>query len=492
MDELQQFTHVDQIHSLAEIHRRGERAFDPGSYAQWLDDRQPHDLASIVYTSGTTGKPKGVTLTHANIRANVNQLRKRAGPRPDKPDDVTAIDAEKTTISVLPLAHIYERTTGHFFAYASGCTVGYAESTDTVAEDIQTIEPHGGTSVPLVYERIFEQMREQASDSDLKQRIFNWAVDIGREAGRTSDPGIGLRVKHRLADTLVFRQVREELGGNIVGFFSGGGSLDPDLAALFNGMGIPIYEGYGLTEASPVVTVNPPEDLRPGTLGPPLPDVDIRIDPTKVSDEQFADAEGVVGELVVKGPNVTSGYWGLPEQSEDSFTPEGYFRTGDVVERTQDGYLIYHDRLKNLLVLSTGKNVAPVPIEKRFSTSSRVEQIMVMGDDEKFVSALIVPNFEAVWRWASNRGIDLPDTKIGVCMNDRVREWISEDVELVNRNFESHETIKRFELVPTEWTPENDLLTPSLKKKRHNIVEEHDDRVAAIYDDEAEVATADD
>jgi long-chain acyl-CoA synthetase len=192
----------------------------------------------------------------------------------------------------------------------------------------------------------------------------------------------------------------------------------------------------------------------------------------------------------VKGPNVTEGYWEMPEKTDDAFTNDGWFQTGDIVERTDDDYLIYHDRLKNLLVLDTGKNVAPEPIEDEFSTSSRVEQIMVMGDDEKFVSALVVPNFDAIGRWASNRNIDLPNSKEEICQDERVREWVNEDIQLVNRNLEKHETIKQFELVHLEWTPENDMLTPSLKKKRRNIKSEFDEKVTKIY--EGEPAPADD
>jgi long-chain acyl-CoA synthetase len=490
VDELEKYQDVDQIHTLSEVYELGDQRFDEDEYWSWIEAQDMHDLASLIYTSGTTGKPKGVKLTHHNFRANINQLRKRVGPRPDKDDDVPAVYEGRTSISFLPLAHVFERTTGHFTMFASGATVGYAESTDTVSEDIQKIKPEGGSSVPRVYERIFEEMREQASGSDTKERIFEWAVEIARTYGRADDPGLGLKIKRSIANQLVFKQVKEELGGNIDFFVSGGGSLSEDLADLFKGMGIPVFEGYGLTEAAPVVSVNLPESLETGTLGPPLPDIEVKIDESQVADDQFEDAEGEVGELLVKGPNVTEGYWEMPEKTEEAFTADGWFKTGDIVERTDDDYLTYHDRLKNLLVLDTGKNVAPEPIEDEFSTSSRVEQIMVMGDDEKFVSALVVPNFDAIGRWASNRNIDLPNSKEEICQDERVREWVNEDIQLVNRNLEKHETIKQFELVHLEWTPENDMLTPSLKKKRRNIKSEFDEKVTKIY--EGEPAPADD
>jgi long-chain acyl-CoA synthetase len=496
LDVLQKYDDVDQIHSLAEVYELGQDRYSREEYDSWLDNRQRHDLASLIYTSGTTGKPKGVKLTHHNFRANLNQLRKRSGPRSDKPDDAPAIKEGENSISFLPLAHVFERCVGSFFMYASGATVGYAESPDTVAEDIRKIKPYGGASVPRVYERIFDQMRDQASGSDLKERIFEWAVEVAREYGRTladqDSPGLGLKLKHGIANQLVYKQVKEQLGGNANYLVSGGGSLDRELSELFLGMGIPIYEGYGLTEAAPVVTSNPPEDLRPGTLGPPMSDIEIRIDDSKISQDQFEEAEGEVGELLIKGPNVTEGYWEMPDRTEEAFTPDGWFKTGDLVERVEDDYLIYHDRLKNLLVLSTGKNVAPEPIEGKFSTSSRIEQIMVMGDNEKFVSALVVPNFQAIRRWAENRNINLPSTKEAVCENEQVREWVNEDIQLVNRELEKHETIKQFELVHLEWTPENDMLTPSLKKKRRNIMAEFEEKVDRIYSGETQAAAADD
>ncbi|WP_299262281.1 AMP-dependent synthetase/ligase [Halorientalis sp.] len=490
IDELEKYDDVDQIHTLSEVYELGEERFDEDAYWTWIEEQNMHDLASLIYTSGTTGKPKGVKLTHHNFRSNVNQLRKRVGPRPDKGDDVPSLDPGRRSISFLPLAHVFERTTGHFLMFASGVTVGYAESTDTVSEDIQKIKPRGGSSVPRVYERIFDEMRGQASGSDTKERIFEWAVEVARTYGREEDPGLGLKIKRSVANQLVFKQVKEELGGEIDFFVSGGGSLSKDLADLFKGMGIPIFEGYGLTEAAPVVSTNPPEILETGTLGPPLPDVDIKIDESQVADDQFEDVEGEVGELLIKGPNITEGYWEMPEKTEEAFTSDGWFKTGDIVERIEHDYLVYHDRLKNLIVLDTGKNVAPEPIEDEFSTSSRIEQIMVMGNDEKFISALVVPNFDAIRRWASNRNIDLPTSKEAVCEDERVREWVNEDVQLVNRNLEKHETIKQFELVHLEWTPENDMLTPSLKKKRRNIKSEFEEEVTGVY--EGEPATADD
>ncbi|MFB6164945.1 MAG: long-chain fatty acid--CoA ligase [Haloarculaceae archaeon] len=476
------------IYSLADVYDRGVETFEQSAYEGWIDEREPGDLASLIYTSGTTGKPKGVKLTHANFRANVTQIRKRFGPRSDKPADMPVLDEETKTLSFLPLAHVFERTAGHFVMFGAGASVAYAESPDTVQEDMQAVRPRTATSVPRVYERVFDAMRNQASTSDLKERIFEWALSVGREYGRSESPGPLLRAKYALADRLVFQQVKSQLGGNVDFFVSGGGSLDKELAELFAGMGLPICEGYGLTETSPVVSTNPIEDIRPGTLGPPVVDMDVSLDGSVIGPDRKEKAEGEVGELLVKGPNVTEGYWERPTETEDAFREREdgrWFRTGDIVEQTDDGYLIYHDRLKQLLVLDTGKNVAPGPIESAFATDERVDQVMVMGDNEKFVSALIVPNFEAVRRWADEQGIDLPDDDQAACEDVRVHEWIEESVEAVNEQFEKHERIKAFELVAIEWTPENDMLTSSMKLKRRNILEEFGHKVDRIYGEEA-------
>ncbi|TKR24651.1 AMP-dependent synthetase/ligase [Natronomonas salsuginis] len=479
IDEVDGYDDRDDVHTLAAVHERGSEAFDETTYDSWIDERDLDDLASLIYTSGTTGKPKGVRLTHRNFRSNVNGIRKRFSDRPDKPEGTPSIDETDRVLSFLPLAHVFERVSGHFLMFGSGATVAYAESPETVGEDIVTVSPTSASSVPRVYERIYDSLREEAPEA-----VFERAVPIAREWATTDDPGVGLRIKHAIMDRLVYSSVREKLGGNVEFFVSGGGSLSKRLAELFDGMGIPILEGYGLTETSPVVSVNLPEDYRSGTLGPPLSNVEVRLDESVVSEEQTAAATGAIGELHVKGPSVTDGYWNRPRETEKAFTDDGWFRTGDIIEETTDGYLIYHDRIKQLIVLDTGKNVAPQPIEDEFATSGRIDQAMVIGNDEKFVSALFVPNFEAVRRWAETEGIDLPDDTRAICADERVIEYIGEEVEMVNGSLSEHERIKEFRLVSFEWTPENDLLTPSMKIKRRNVREEFGEQIRDIYGDD--------
>jgi long-chain acyl-CoA synthetase len=478
-----------EVLTLGDLYEVGEEAFDPDEYESWLDSRDPEDLATLIYTSGTTGKPKGVRLTHWNFRSNVNQVRKRFGPRPDKAENgVPAIDEESVTVSYLPLAHVFERLSGHFLMFASGATVAYAESPDTLKEDFQRVQPTTGTSVPRVYEKMYDAIREQAESSTVSEKLFSWATDVGREYFEADDPGPALRAKRAVADKLVFRKVRDGLGGNIDHLISGGGSLSADLCALYHGMGLPILEGYGLTETSPVVSVNPPEEPKVGTIGPPVVDEEIRVDDSVVGEDAFSDAEGEVGELLVKGPNVTDGYWNMPEATERAFTEDGWFRTGDIVEIRPDDYIEFRERAKELLVLSTGKNVAPGPIEDAFAASDVVEQCAVVGDGHKFVSAILVPNFEEVRKRAEREGIDLPEDDRDLARDDRVREWIDEEVERINERFEPYEQIKQFRLVGEEFTEDNDLLTPTMKKKRRNILDRFADQIDEIYAAEYEEA----
>ncbi|MFB6206954.1 MAG: long-chain fatty acid--CoA ligase [Haloglomus sp.] len=466
------------VYSLADVYAMGDVDGGREAVDRWLDRRDWTDLSSLVYTSGTTGDPKGVMLQHKHWRTLMNAVRKRLGPRPDKPPEMPTFEAGKRSLAFLPLAHAFERS-GHFQSLASGITIGYAESPDTIAEDIKQVKPQLANSVPRVYERIYKGMREQASDSPVSKRIFEWAVETGKAYDEAESPGLALRTKFRLADRLVFSKVREALGGNIELFVSGGGSLSADLAKLYRAMGITIIEGYGLTETAPGLVFNPPENIKVGTMGPPLYGVQLKLDQSVVSEEQKNANEGEVGELLAKGPNVFEGYWNKPEETEEAFTSTGWFRTGDIVARDEDDYYSFVDRRKNLIVLDTGKNVAPEPIEDEFSTSARVDQLMVVGDDEKFIGAVVVPNFEELRKWAAAEDIDLPDDPEAVATDERVREWVAEDIERVNQGLSKPERIKEFRLVSEEWTAENNALTPSLKKKRRVIR----DRLEALIDD---------
>ncbi|GAA0533964.1 long-chain fatty acid--CoA ligase [Halorubrum ejinorense] len=506
----------DDVYTLGEVHELGADAFDEATYEGWIDALDVDDLASLIYTSGTTGKPKGVRLTHGNFRDNVSQCYRRFADRPDRDPEAPGISAETTTLSFLPLAHVFERMSGHYMMFTAGATVAYAESSDTLRDDFQLVRPTTTTSVPRVYEKLYDAIREQASESPVKERIFEWAVDVGQTHHETDDPGVLLDAKRAVADRLVFSSVREAIGGNFDFFISGGGSLSAELCSLYHAMDLPILEGYGLTETSPVISVNPPEEPKVGTIGPPVVDTEIAVDDGVVG-EEVADVDGDVGELLVRGPQVTEGYWNRPDATAEAFTDaevlgddvvtagtppdqrigpgsggtdetdpaeEPWFRTGDIVQLRPDGYIAFRERAKQLLVLSTGKNVAPGPIEDRFAANEFVEQCVVLGDGRKFVSALIVPNFERIEKWAENRGHDVADDRASLCRDDRVRERIQEEVDRVNEEFESYERIKRFRLVEEEFSEDNDLLTPTMKKKRRNILDWFADEVNLIYEGE--------
>jgi long-chain acyl-CoA synthetase len=428
---------------------------------------------------------------------------------------------------------------GHLYMFASGACVAYAESVDTLQADFQLVSPSFATSVPRVFERIYDAIREDVRGSGTRERIFEWAVEVSQRYFESAAPGVLSSAQKWLADLLVFRQVKQALGGNVEALISGGGSLSADLCAMYHGMGLPIYEGYGLTEASPVVTTNPPEEPKVGTIGLPLVDEQVRIDTSLGPKGDLPERMGRYGELLVRGPNVFEGYWNRPEETEAAFTddaptntversrwkserpaspePQGvpgdavdstssgspersadldeasegleeqgasgrWLRTGDIVQVRPDGYLSFLERAKQVLVLSTGRNVAPGPIEDGFSASAVVEQVMVVGDDRRFAGAIIVPNFEGLERWADGAGVDLPDDPAEICGDGRVRERVQRAVDEVNADWEDHERIKQFVLVSEAFTEENDLLTPTLKKKRRQILEEYEDEVESLYE----------
>jgi long-chain acyl-CoA synthetase len=342
---------------------------------------------------------------------------------------------------------------------------------------------------------MYDAIRQQAQESSIKERIFEWAIDVGREYHRAADPGAITGLKYGLADRLVFADVRDALGGNIEFLVSGGGTLSTELCDLYFAMGLPIYEGYGLTEAAPIVTTNPPTEPKTGTIGPAVQDVDIRLDRGQLPSGYGVGDPEAVGELLVKGPNVTDGYWGKPEETEKAFTDDGYLRTGDVVERREDGYYEFRERVKQLIVLSTGKNIAPAPIEDDFASINLIEQVMVIGEDRKFISALVVPNVDGLQWFAKSQGVEVPEEREALCEDEKARELVAHEIERVNEHFEEHERIKKFRLIPAEFSVENGMLTPSMKKKRGDIQETYAGEIAEMYGDrgfDGEAAADDD
>jgi long-chain acyl-CoA synthetase len=438
---------------------------DPDWFERSRTSRQPDDLATLVYTSGTTGNPKGAMLTHGNITSNVVTVR-----------DVVPFGPSDTALSILPLSHILERMVDFLYYYKGGC-VAYAENVNKVADNLGEIKPTYFAAVP----RLFEKMRARVMDNvatapPARQKIFHWALKVAEERlpyrVELKPMPLGLKVKSAIADKLVFSKILARLGGNVKYVVSGGAPLSPDLAAFFIGAGVEILEGYGLTETSPVIAVNTPTARRIGTVGPVIPGVEVKI---------AAD-----GEILTRGPHVMKGYWNNPEATAQAIDPEGWFHTGDIGEIDKDGFLKITDRKKDILINAYGKNIAPQPIEALLKSSPYVGTPVLIGDRRKYLVALIVPNFEKLEREATALGVQFKN-KEELVKNEKVKQLIQNEIDGFNQNLDRQEKIRRFALLPRDFTIEDDEITPSLKVKRKNIDKKYKDVIDTLYADENSV-----
>jgi long-chain acyl-CoA synthetase len=420
---------------------------------------QPDDLATFIYTSGTTGTPKGVMLTHRNIASNVSSGL-----------SVLGLDRKFVVLSFLPLSHSFERTVDYCY-FLEGCTIAYAESVALVSQNMAEVKPHVFVSVPRVYEKVYSKVQEGvAAGSPIKQKLFAWAVGVGRAAlphrlKRRKPPGF-LGIQLGLADKLVFSKIKARLGGRFEFAISGGAPLARDIAEFFWGAGLPIYEGYGLSETSPVISVNTRENVKMGAVGQPLPGIEVRI------------AED--GEILSKGPNIMKGYWGMEKETAEVIDAEGWFHTGDIGEVDSEGFLRITDRKKELIINAYGKNVAPAPIENALKGSRFIGQAVVIGDRRKFLAALLVPDFEALKPWAEKQGIGVADNG-KLIAEPKVRELIGKEVTAVNANLAGFEKIVAWELLPNEFTLETGEITPTLKVKRRVINQKYGNVIDRLY-----------
>jgi len=440
--------------TLADVAARGHR----GLTTDTADKRRFEDrvaaidrdaLATIIYTSGTAGEPTGVMLTHANLLSNVEAAV-----------DVLGVTADDVALSFLPLSHAFERMVVYTYLYA-GATVAFAESPATLARDMVKVRPTLMTAVPRVFEKLYARIHETAAQaSAIRQAIFRWAVAVGlrRSAlvrhGRPVGPLLALQ--DHLADTLVFHQIREATGGRLRMLVSGSAPLPRTIAEFFDAIGLTIIEGYGLTEASPVLTVNPLDRPKFGTVGPAVPGVELRI------------AED--GEVLARGPNIMRGYYNRPEATRAVLEPDGWLHTGDIGTLDGEGYLTITDRKKDLILTSAGKHVAPQPIENELRRHLLVAEAVLIGDRRKFIAALLVPDFPALESRLA--ALNRPGgTREALVARAEVVALFQEAVDAVNATLAPFETIKRFALIPSEFTVSGGELTPTMKVKRR-VVEE--------------------
>ena len=429
---------------------------------------KPDDLVTIIYTSGTTGDPKGVMLTHNNIYSNC------ADAMPE-----FQIGPDDSTLSFLPLSHIFERMAGHYAVFASGATISYAESIDTLVVNLGEIKPTIVMSVPRVYEKIYARVLENALVSPVKKRIFFWAKRVGEEWAERTLNGQpisgGLAFKYKIAKKLVFRKLEARVGGRLKFFVSGGAPLPADIAKFFFAAGLPIYEGYGLTETSPVISVNNPKKVRLGAVGPVIPNVTVKIAPD--------------GEIIVKGPNVMKGYYNKPEATSEAIDQDGWFHTGDIGE-IQDGFLKITDRKKDLIVTAAGKNIAPQPIEGMVKKSKFVSNAVMLGDKRKFAIMLVVPQYEHLEPWAKKLNLGYKDHR-ELIRRPEVQKKMEEEVMAQLTGLAKYEQPKKFLLIERDFTIESGDLTPTLKVKRRVVEKKYQKEIDDIYTQaEKEPATA--
>ena len=437
------------VMTLGEVMGRGKTAAaaDPARFDTIAAAIKPDDLASIIYTSGTTGTPKGVMLTHGNFVSNSKAL-----------DAVTDFAHTDTILSFLPLSHVLERMTTFSFLY-KGASIAYAESVDTVAENLTEVRPTIMISVPRLFDKIYARVMDNVlTQSAVKRQIFFWALRVGKRYGarkiRKEPIPAGLAAQRNLAAKLVFSKIVEKTGGRVKFFVSGGAPLSKDVAEFFYAMGIIILEGYGLTETSPVLTCNTFGKLRFGTVGTPVPGVDVKFAPD--------------GEILARGPNIMKGYYKKEAETREVMA-DGWFHTGDIGYLDPDGFLVITDRKKDLIITAGGKNVAPQPIENLIKTNAYIVNAVVVGGALKFISALVVPDFEKLEAYAGTNGIPFRD-RAELCAKDEIRDFMLAEVNRATPDLASYERVKKVALLDHDFELEAGEMTPTLKVKR-NFVE---------------------
>jgi len=440
--------------------KRGRAAL--AKYPAWRKEAlqiKPDEVATLIYTSGTTGDPKGVMLTHGNITSNVVNSIKVLQTREDD-----------ECLSFLPLSHILERMAGHYLMLYTGVLVNYAQSIDTVAADMIDRRPTVMLSVPRLYEKIYARVVEGASASPVKKRIFTWARAAGetwadyRLAGKPVPTGVGL--KKAVADKLVFSKLQARTGGRLRFFVSGGAPLSAEIAKFFYAAGLPIYEGYGLTETSPVISVNTESHVRMGSVGRPIPGIEVRIAPD--------------GEILTRGPHVMKGYYNKPEATADTIDSEGWLHTGDIGLIDADGFLRITDRKKDIIVTAGGKNIAPQPIENRVKTNRYVVNAVMLGDKRKFPIMLVVPNLDLLRAWAAEHQMSFT-SDAALVASPEAGDMVEREIKKGLRDLAQFEMPKKIVLIEKDFSIETGEITPTLKVKRRVVEKNYRNAIEAAY-----------
>jgi len=450
--------------SIAELEKHGTQGENRDTIRTYQEDAlttKPDDLATIIYTSGTTGEPKGVMLTHDNIFSNVAAARTKI---PFEGDD--------TALSFLPLSHIFERMGGHYLMFATGTSIAYAESIDTVPVNLGEVKPTIVLSVPRLYEKMYARILETAlTGGFLKKKIFFWARGVAERwaneklAGR--EPGGLLARQYAIAQKLVFSKLKARTGGRLRYFVSGGAPLSPEINKFFYAAGLVILEGYGLTETSPVICVNTPENFRIGTVGKPIDGVEIKI--------------ALDGEILTRGPHVMKGYYNKPDATRESINPDGWFHTGDIGV-LRDDFLAITDRKKDIIVTAGGKNIAPQPLENKVKTNKYVAQAVMLGDKRKFPSMLIVPNFDQLEKWAMKRNIMWTD-RAQLLRMPTIQAKMEKEVNKELEGAAHYEIPKKIGLLEHDFSIERGELTPTQKVKRRAIDKHYKELIDSLYAD---------
>lgn len=446
--------------TFTQILEKGKRIFEesPDLFDKAASLAKPDTLASILYTSGTTGVPKGVMLTHNNFITNLKGVT-----------DVIEFSHKDTVLSWLPLSHSFERIATYTYLY-KGCCIAYAEDMLSVGKNMPEVRPTVVVGVPRLFEKVYAAVMDNVlASSLLKRKIFFWATKVGREFGQRTLRGESipkfLEFKRKIAHKLVFSKIIARTGGRIRYFITGAAPLSKDIAELFYAMGLIVLEGYGLTETSPVISVNRLEKIKFGSVGPPIPDVEVKI------------AED--GEILARGPNIMQGYYNMEGETKEAIK-DGWFYTGDIGYVDEDGFIFITDRKKDIIVTAGGKNVAPQPIENAIKTNTYVNDVLVIGDRRKFMSALVVPNFEKLEEYAKFNKILYRD-KQDLIKNEDIIKFLEAEVDRATPNFASYEKVKRIALLDKEFTIADGEITPTFKIKRNVVEKKYKDLIDALY-----------